>query len=240
MCLWNPPPSPFKKASRESSYQLVFNLQASSGHTWNNQISSGSYKGEVPYWNYSPLLLCESCVCVLISDCWPWGACRALMLPSVASVRSTPHTQAAVSTHDTRRQRMSHFTHSWKEWSASLCHLELLLSAGVWCVEGERLRETPWPGMGPAAATFEVTVGTRSFIFTEKRGKLKGWPWLAHCFVSSNKWLELITICTRPVHQPSCCPRSFKNTALQALSWLLKHETSFNLFLLKKPFKHLT
>lgn len=39
---------------------------------------------------------------------------------------------------------------------------------------GEGLGETPWPGMGPAAAMFEVTVRTRSFIFTEKRGKLKG------------------------------------------------------------------
>ncbi len=48
------------------------------------------------------------------------------------------------------------------------------VSRGLMC-GGEGLRETPWPGMGPAAATFEVTFGTRSFIFTERRGKLKGW-----------------------------------------------------------------
>lgn len=48
------------------------------------------------------------------------------------------------------------------------------VSWGLMC-GGEGLRETPWPGMGPAAATFEVTVGMRSFIFAEKRGKLKGW-----------------------------------------------------------------
>lgn len=47
------------------------------------------------------------------------------------------------------------------------------VSWGLMC-GGEGLREMPWPGMGPAAATFEVTVGTRSFIFTEKRGKTQG------------------------------------------------------------------
>lgn len=42
------------------------------------------------------------------------------------------------------------------------------VSWGLMC-GGEVLRETPWPGMGPAAATFEVSGGTRPFIFTEER-----------------------------------------------------------------------
>lgn len=95
-------------------------------------------------------------MCVYSPDCWPkelaglWCCLQQLVSKgrgAVWTVQSAPHKQAKVSTHDTRRQRMSHFTHSWKEWCISLCHLELLLSAGVWCVEGKgtgRYRGLVW------------------------------------------------------------------------------------------------
>lgn len=90
------------------------------------------------------------------------------------------------------------------------------VSWGLMCGE-EGLKESPWPGMGPAAATFEVTVRTRSFIFTEKR-KTQGIAVIGKLYCKRcQKWLELITVCTRLIHQTPCSPRSFKNTALQAL-----------------------
>lgn len=87
-----------------------------------------------------------SVLCVHNPDCWPeelsglwccfqWPASNGR--EALRTARSTPYTQAAVSTHKARRQKMSHFTYSWKEQCISLCHLQLLLSAGAWCVEGK-------------------------------------------------------------------------------------------------------
>ena len=42
------------------------------------------------------------------------------------------------------------------------------VSWGLMCRE-EGLREMPWPGMGPATAMFEVSVRTKSFIFTKRK-----------------------------------------------------------------------
>lgn len=66
----------------------------------------------------------------------------------------------------------------------------------------EVLRETLWPGMGPAAATFEVTVGTRSFIFTEKKKKTQGMDVISKLFCQRNKQLELNTIAPAPFINP--------------------------------------
>lgn len=135
------------------------------------------------------------CMCIHRPDCWPkelaglWCCPQQLVSKkeggAVWTVRSTPLTQAAVSTHDTRRQRMSHFTHSWKERCVSLCHLELLLSAGVWCAEGKgsgRRHGLVWGLLMPRLKS----LSEQGLSYLQKRErKLKGCQWLAHCFVSA-------------------------------------------------------
>lgn len=139
-------------------------------------------------------------LCVYICVCTQaWlltcGTSRDLMLPSAARVLkegtsvwtgNSSHAGHCVNS----RQRMPHFIYSWKKWCILLCHRELLLSAGVWCGEGETLREIAWPGIGPAAAMFEITVGIRSFIFTEKGGKLMGCCFLRKLMAWGNHHLH--------------------------------------------------
>lgn len=142
--LYSWPAPPPKEDSCKSVDVMV--CRPSSGHTW-TYLEEATRGRDTLKRLFSPW--CQMCVCVcLCTQPWAltWETFRALILPLVTSVqgagafctvRSTPHTQATVSTRDTRRQRMSHFTHSWKGWCVSLCHLELPLSAGVWCVEGK-------------------------------------------------------------------------------------------------------
>lgn len=85
----------------------------------------------------------------------------------------------------TRRQRMSHFTHSWKEQCVSLCHLQLLLSAGAWCVEGkgsERHHGLVW---GLLQSCLKSLLGQGLSYLQKKKEKLMGCLWSANCFVST-------------------------------------------------------
>lgn len=84
------------------------------------------------------------------------------------TVRSTPHTPTAVSTQKNKKtENVTLHTQLKGAVRLIMPPTAAFVSRGLMC-GGEGLRETPWPGMGPAAVLFEVTVGTRSFIFTEK------------------------------------------------------------------------
>lgn len=114
-----------------------------SGNTWNDHMSWGGFSRE----GHAKISLLSLCVDVYTSltldlrnsqgfdDAFSGQRLKGGRRcgPSVQVLAHRP----VVSTHNTRRKKMSHFTRSWKEQRISLCHLQLLLSAGAWCVEGK-------------------------------------------------------------------------------------------------------
>lgn len=161
-------------ANTELSVDVLV-CRPSSGRRWNNLEEAGV--GRATPKHLSSAFVSGASLCARpkeLSDLW----CGTQQLGSkrwkaLCTIRSAPHTQAAVSTHDTRRQRMSHFTHSWKEQCVSLCHLELLLSAGVWCVERKGWRSHHGLVWGPLLPRLKSLSG-QGLSYLQKRGKLKG------------------------------------------------------------------
>lgn len=123
-------------------------------------------------------------------DCWPEELARlwcCLQWPA-ANGRKAVWTVLVKSSHTghwcqhIQEERECYTSHIAERSSAS--HYTTYSCFVSWGLMWGRevLRETPWPGMGPAAATFEVTVGTRSFIFTEKRKKTQGMDVISKLF----------------------------------------------------------
>lgn len=189
------------------------------------------------------------CVCVHRPDCWPKEPAELWCCPE----QLVSHKQGGGSPSGAAGQL---FTHRSKCWHVTQedreCHTSHTVERSVshygtssrFCQLGFDVQRGRAGGDGVACMAcrhpcLKWLLG-QGLSYLQKEMKTPAMTVIGTLFGQCDKWLELITICTHPVHQPCCIPGAFKNTALQALFWILKHETSFNLFLLKKPFKHLT
>lgn len=91
------------------------------------------------------------------------------------------HTGRSADTWHKTTENVTLHTHSWKAVaSLIMAPRAAVVSQGFWCAERKgwwRRCSLVWP----ALAMFEVTAGTKAFIFTERDEKLQPWQWLALC-----------------------------------------------------------